>query len=185
MREPMSAGRRHSIRQRADSAVNRTDVEELLRVCAEDVPKLLEDLDVADELRAVLAEAVRERDLAIAHDRQPYPTAWAYEQACRALEEHRQRADKAEAERDTAVATVEKALADAKTIAAERDEARDRLREVADLRDKSVRQRDAAREQVERVRAYAREGCLGSKSAIYRRVGQDLLRIVGTGASDA
>ena len=27
----------------------------------------------------------RERDLAIAHDRQPYPTAWAYEQACKAL----------------------------------------------------------------------------------------------------
>ena len=28
-----------------------------------------------------------ERDLAIAHDRQPYPTAWAYEQACKALGE--------------------------------------------------------------------------------------------------
>ena len=28
-----------------------------------------------------------ERDAAIAHDRQPYPTAWAYEQACRALGE--------------------------------------------------------------------------------------------------
>ncbi|WP_329336155.1 hypothetical protein OG252_13270 [Streptomyces sp. NBC_01352] len=31
------------------------------------------------------AELHRERDLAIAHDRQPYPTAWAYEQACKAL----------------------------------------------------------------------------------------------------
>jgi hypothetical protein len=31
------------------------------------------------------AELRRERDLAIAHDRQPYPTAWAYEQACKAL----------------------------------------------------------------------------------------------------
>lgn len=30
-------------------------------------------------------ELRRERDLAIAHDRQPYPTAWAYEQACKAL----------------------------------------------------------------------------------------------------
>lgn len=30
-------------------------------------------------------EAVRERDLAIAHDRQPYPTADAYEKACKAL----------------------------------------------------------------------------------------------------
>ena len=26
-----------------------------------------------------------ERDLAIAHDRQPYPTAWSYEQVCTAL----------------------------------------------------------------------------------------------------
>lgn len=40
-----------------------------------------------------LVEARRERDLAIAHDRQPYPTAWAYKQACKALEKHRQRAD--------------------------------------------------------------------------------------------
>lgn len=31
------------------------------------------------------AELRRERDLAIAHDRQPYPTAWAYEQACKTL----------------------------------------------------------------------------------------------------
>jgi hypothetical protein len=35
------------------------------------------------ELRARLAEVERERDLAVAHDTQPYPTAWAYEQACR------------------------------------------------------------------------------------------------------
>ena len=39
-----------------------------------------------------------ERDLAVAHDRQPYPTADAYEAACRALEKHRARADTAEAE---------------------------------------------------------------------------------------
>lgn len=31
------------------------------------------------------AELSRERDLAVAHDRQPYPTTWAYEQACAAL----------------------------------------------------------------------------------------------------
>ncbi|MET8475398.1 hypothetical protein ABZY90_19720 [Streptomyces sp. NPDC006422] len=37
---------------------------------------------VADQEQAELR---RERDLAIAHDRQPYPTAWAYEQACAAL----------------------------------------------------------------------------------------------------
>jgi hypothetical protein len=35
-------------------------------------------------------ELRRERDLAVAHDRQPYPTAWAYEQACKAL--HRKEA---------------------------------------------------------------------------------------------
>jgi hypothetical protein len=51
-------------------------------------------IDVAD---AEQAELRRERDLAIAHDRQPYPTAWAYEQACKAREKHRERADAAEA----------------------------------------------------------------------------------------
>jgi len=30
--------------------------------------------------RNALADTLRERDLAVAHDRQPYPTAWAYEQ---------------------------------------------------------------------------------------------------------
>ena len=49
------------------------------------------------ELEARLVEVEQERDLAIAHDRQPYPTAWAYEQACAALEKHRKRADTAEA----------------------------------------------------------------------------------------
>lgn len=53
-----------------------------------------------DETDAEIARLTRERDLAVAHDRQPYPTAWAYEQACKALEAHRQRAELAEAERD-------------------------------------------------------------------------------------
>lgn len=43
------------------------------------------------------AELRRERDLAIAHDRQPYPTAWAYEQVCKARTKHQERADAAEA----------------------------------------------------------------------------------------
>jgi hypothetical protein len=55
----------------------------------------------ADAVMAVrdrrLEQLTRARDLAIAHDRQPYPTAWAYEQACKALETHRKRADDAEA----------------------------------------------------------------------------------------
>ncbi|MFD7793601.1 hypothetical protein [Streptomyces sp. NPDC059759] len=47
------------------------------------------EFDLADAAIA-LADAEqaalrRERDLAVAHDRQPYPTAWAYEQACKAL----------------------------------------------------------------------------------------------------
>ena len=51
-----------------------------------------------------ITELEVERDQAIAHDRQPYPTAWAYEQACAALEKHRKRADKHEA----TIARVEK-----------------------------------------------------------------------------
>jgi hypothetical protein len=37
-------------------------------------------------LAAENAKLKQERDLAIAHDRQPYPTAHAYEQVCKALE---------------------------------------------------------------------------------------------------
>lgn len=40
-------------------------------------------------LRRRIAELERERDLAVAHDRQPYPTAEAYEQVCAALNEHK------------------------------------------------------------------------------------------------
>ncbi|MFE5777098.1 hypothetical protein [Brachybacterium sp. NPDC056505] len=46
------------------------------------------------------AKAKVERDEAIAHDRQPYPTAHAYEATCKALAEQRARAVKAEQERD-------------------------------------------------------------------------------------
>lgn len=64
------------------------------------MPKLITD---NERLNARVAELEAERDQAIAHDRQPYPTAWAYEQACAALEKHRKRAEKAEA----AIARVE------------------------------------------------------------------------------
>lgn len=47
-----------------------------------------------DRLKAALERMTRERDLAIAHDSQPYPTADAYEKACAALHA-------AKAERDT------------------------------------------------------------------------------------
>jgi hypothetical protein len=45
---------------------------------------------LVDEAHRQQTELRRDRDLAIAHDRQPYPTAWAYEQACKAL--HRKEA---------------------------------------------------------------------------------------------
>lgn len=44
--------------------------------------------------------AEQERDRAIAHDRQPYPTAWAYEQVCKARDKWQGRAEAAEKERD-------------------------------------------------------------------------------------
>lgn len=53
---------------------------------------------VSAQQRAEKAEA--ERDLAIAHDRQPYPTAHAYEQVCEALKA-------AKSERDAAVKNYE------------------------------------------------------------------------------
>lgn len=45
--------------------------------------------DIAD-LLGLVGRLAQQRDLAIAHDRQPYPTAHAYEQACRALHTQRQ-----------------------------------------------------------------------------------------------
>lgn len=54
-------------------------------------------------LRARLAEAERERDLAIAHDRQPYPTAEAYELVCAAMH-------KTKAERDALLVQKEEAI---------------------------------------------------------------------------
>ncbi len=64
-----------------------------LLLCNQNGALLVEQHD----LKAKLAACEKERDLAIAHDRQPYPTAWAYEQACKALEKHRARADRLEA----------------------------------------------------------------------------------------
>ncbi len=48
--------------------------------------------DDAERFVESLNGLTRERDLAVAHDRQPYPTAWAYEQACRARDEAKARA---------------------------------------------------------------------------------------------
>lgn len=54
---------------------------DMLLIAEKAAGELLADKD------AEIAELTRERDLAITHDRQPYPTAWAYEQACKALHE--------------------------------------------------------------------------------------------------
>ena len=56
--------------------------------------------DAAEEIRRLSFELNRvehELDLAVAHDRQPYPSAESYERACAELEQQRQRADRAEA----------------------------------------------------------------------------------------
>jgi DNA-binding NtrC family response regulator len=61
----------------------------------QDIAVLLAEVD---RLRSELARVTEERDLAVAHDTQPYPTQHAYDAACAALEKHRARADAAEAE---------------------------------------------------------------------------------------
>lgn len=48
--------------------------------------------------KQVLEEAEEERDLAIAHDRQPYPTAEAYEKVCAARTKWQEQAEAAQAE---------------------------------------------------------------------------------------
>jgi hypothetical protein len=55
--------------------------------------------DTAEEIRRLrfeLNRVERERELAVAHDQQPYPSAESYERACADLETQRRRADKAE-----------------------------------------------------------------------------------------
>jgi hypothetical protein len=61
-----------------------------------DVPALADEVE---RLRAEVARVSIERDLAVAHDRQPYPTAWAYERVCELMHERT-------AERDAALAEV-------------------------------------------------------------------------------
>lgn len=89
---------------------------------------------IGQSFLADIARLTEERDLAIAHDRQPYPTADAYERACAALRKHRERADTAERERDEALASSARQLHEASNIASqliaaevERDEARGEL----------------------------------------------------------
>jgi DNA repair exonuclease SbcCD ATPase subunit len=78
--------------------VNPADLgpERLRQVAAEIVDHLRPPLAEVEELRRQVERLTEERDQAIAHDRQPYPTQWAYDHACEALEKHRQRADNAE-----------------------------------------------------------------------------------------
>ena len=66
-------------------------------------------LDRVRELETALRERTRERDLAVEHDRQPYPTAWAYEQACRVLNERTAERDLLQARIDTIAETLGRA----------------------------------------------------------------------------
>lgn len=59
-------------------------------------------LGTLQDTQAALEKALQERDEAIAHDRQPYPTAWAYEQACKALENAKAQVEQLTYERDRA-----------------------------------------------------------------------------------
>ena len=61
------------------------------------VPAVTRLLAQVFEAEAKRDAARAERDRAIAHDRQPYPTADAYEAACRALDHYRVIADEATA----------------------------------------------------------------------------------------
>lgn len=60
-------------------------------------------------LRSRLTEVERQRDEAIAHDRQPYPTADAFEAACHALRKYRDLADRATAALQRSSLAVEEA----------------------------------------------------------------------------
>ena len=59
-----------------------------------DAALIVASVNAAPALLADIDRLTQERDLAVAHDRQPYPTAAAYEAVCAALHER-------EAERDT------------------------------------------------------------------------------------
>ncbi len=65
---------------------------------------------VIDELRERVAALKVERDLAIAHDRQPYPTATAYEKVCEARAKWQVRAETAEAQLASLFSTLAEAL---------------------------------------------------------------------------
>jgi len=85
-----------------------------------------------------LLTVVTDRMLAIAHDRQPYPTPFAYEQACEALRKHRERADAAEARVDALRALPERLRVTAAAAGPNPDARRAALREAALLIDKAL-----------------------------------------------
>lgn len=93
----------------------------------------------ADALAAAQAErdaALAERDLAIAHDRQPYPTAYAYETVCAALAQWQTDYALVVAERDIAVTNQALLRDDYRELQTDLRNAqaeRDRLREDLDF----------------------------------------------------
>lgn len=63
----------------------------IARLCEWPTATFLSKCDPATILSLIerVEQAERDRDLAVAHDRQPYPTADAYEKVCAALEKHK------------------------------------------------------------------------------------------------
>jgi hypothetical protein len=97
-KEPGTTASADGLREQYAAAIAADDGHPWDTLCPETRGSYLDNADAVLAVRDRRMEQLRrERDLAVAHDRQPYPTAWAYEQACKALETHRKRADDAEA----------------------------------------------------------------------------------------
>lgn len=124
-------------------------------------------------LRAERDEARRERDLAIAHDRQPYPTQWAYDQACKALRKHRMRADRLAAFLKEEVLDRIERFHSAEGTECLDPMHRDICAEAADLLDDDAQERDTAVSALESRDAKDSGGSL-SRSAGVEPVGEEM-----------
>jgi hypothetical protein len=86
--------------ERGEAPIDVTDTPFACEDCATNAATIALFREAIDQLTALSQAQARleaERDLAIAHDRQPYPTAWAYEQVCKARDKWQARAEAAEA----------------------------------------------------------------------------------------
>lgn len=72
------------------TAIDDAWLRDLPILCDQHIPYLLSALT---DLSARVEQLTRERDLAIAHDTQPYPTAEAYELVCKTRDSRAERAE--------------------------------------------------------------------------------------------